>query len=138
MARQSFAQQQIPSGVESAVYPDHRAVAALVQHGGESFMAKVVGAGGAGGSFVCPFQPALIDVYEPAGPTMMRSLRASDAAVHVNLITGAAAAANPTVTPVDANDPSQGFTVALPTALAPDGDTATVVCTGFRDVNGSL
>ena len=139
MARESFAQLQIPSGVASVPYPDHRQlVQGHLAHGAEMFMAQVVGAGGAGGSFVCPFEPAVVEVYEPTGPTIAKSMFVAGGAVHVNGISGAVNATPPTVAAVDANDKSQGFTVGLPTALAPDADTATVICYGFRDTNNSL
>lgn len=135
MARTSYAEAQIPTAVEDIPYPSHRKVAGMLQHAAELFVGEVLGAGGVGGSLLgVPFEPGIIDVYEATGPTMVRRLPGAAGAIYINLITGAVIATTITVTQaVDGT-----WTVALPTALAPDGDTATVVCTGVKNVGGSL
>ena len=50
------------------------------------------------------------------------------------MITGAAAAAAVTVAAVGDGT----YNITVPTGVAPDGDTVTMVVTGFRDVGGSL
>jgi hypothetical protein len=140
MARESTSQLNIPSkGSESVPYPTHREIVqGLLKHNAELFAAEVVGAGGAGGSFVCPFEPGVLVMSEATGPLLQLMLPGSAGQVDINAITGAAAAAAPVITAVDADDKSQGFTVALPTGIAPDGDTVSVLAIGFRDTDGSL
>ncbi len=141
MARESTSQLAIPSaGSESVPYATHREIVqGLLKHGAEAFSAIVVGAGAAGGSFVCPFEPAVLIISEATGPLLQLQIPTVDGvSLGINVITGADAAADAVITAVDADDKSQGFTVALPTGVAPDGDTATVLCLGFRDAEGSL
>lgn len=136
MARETAREVAIQDSVATPIYQDQRQIVrGLGAHLTEMYAAKVVGAGGAGGSITeVPFEPAVIEVYEPTGPTMVKSIFAADGAVHIDAITGAANATPPTKTQVGEGN----WTVGLPTALAPDGDTATVLIYGFRDVAGSL
>lgn len=137
MARASSARLSIPTAVEQVPYSTPRElVQGLFKHGSEVFCAEVVGAGAAGGSFVCPFEPATIEVTEVTGPILNKQYPGSSGAIAIDLIDGTAGVLS-TVAPVDADDLSLGFTVTLPTTLAPDGDTATVICTGFSG-EGSL
>ena len=137
MSRETWTDSQIPAtGAESIPYKDNRElVNGALRHVAECFVGRVVGAAAAGGSLLnVPFEPAIIDVSEATGPTLVRQIRATSGNVNLNMITGAANAVLPVVTQVGPND----WTIALPTGLAPDGDTATVVVTGFRAIAGSL
>jgi hypothetical protein len=142
MSRESTAQLAIPStGSESVPYATHREIVqGLLKHQTEKFAAQVLGAGGAGDSFVCPFEPAEIEVYVPATPLAQKSVPsdAGGATIAINLIDGTDAAGDPVVAAVDADDKSQGYTVTLPTGVLPDAAVGHVVCTGYRDTNGSL
>lgn len=127
MARSSYRGSNIPSGIDSPIYLDAHQIAKGVGAAlGEAFIGQVTGAGGAGGSFVCPFEPGVMVVSEETGPTLELHVHASTGDVEVSMITGAASANAVTVTAVGDGT----FTVALPTALAPDADVATVVCLG--------
>ncbi len=131
MARASFANTHIPPATESVPYGTNQELTnGLFGYMTESFVAEVVGAGGVGGSFVCPFEPATIEVSEVTGPTLNKQYPGSSGPIAIDLIDGTAGVLS-AVAPVDADDLSQGFTVTLLTALAPDGDTATVLCQGF-------
>ena len=135
MPRESVAQLKIPAtGSDSVPYPDFRQLLqGNLLHGVEAFVAEVLGAGGVGGTFVCPFEPAFVLISEVTGPLIQAQFPGSSGTVGINLVDGTAAAADATYTAVDVDDKSQGFTIALPTGVAPDGDTATVLCFGFRD-----
>lgn len=135
--RETYAESQIPAAVDSPVYLDAQQIArGLMGRNVEGFIGQVVGAGGAGGDLLnVPFEPAVIIALEPTGPTgtlMIRGMSVAD--VKVNLITLAAATVFPSVTKVGAND----YTVSCPTALAPDGDTATLICFGVRNPGTGL
>jgi hypothetical protein len=106
-------------------------------HAAECFIGQVLGAGGAGGTLEgVPFEPAVIIVSEATGPTLTLSVRGGLLAADVEvLMTTGAVNAN---VPVVSQDGEGDWDVALPTALAPDGDTATVVIWGVRDTNGGL
>lgn len=139
MARTSYAEQQIPQrGADATPYPDHREVAnKILRHGADMFVGEVAGAGGVGGVLSgIPFEPAIVDVYEPVAPVMQRQVPGSGGAVDVNLITGAAASTALVVAVDDASAPSWKVTLAV--GHVANGRTATVVCTGFRDAGGSL
>ena len=137
MARKSAMDNAIPTGVQSAVYQDARQLAAgLLGYVHEAFIGQVLGAGGAGGNLDdVPFEPAVIIALEPTGPTgtlMIRGMTVSD--VKVNLITLAAATVFPTISQLSATS----WRVACPTALAPDGDTTTIVCFGVKNATSGL
>lgn len=143
MARETAREVAIEAATESTIYQDQKQIVRkLGAHLSEAYMAKVTGAGGAGGSVEdVPFEPAYIEVWDVANLSLYKSYFASDGAVHMSVIdTGAgatdlAANANPPVlTQVAEGD----WTVALPTQMAPDGDTVVVLIKGFRNVAGSL
>jgi hypothetical protein len=138
MPRETARELALEDEVTTPIYQDQKQIVRkLGAHIPEMFVGQVLGAGGAGGSLLnVPFEPAMIDISEATGPTLVRHMRggALPAAVDLNLITGAVNAAVPVITKVGNGD----WTIALPTALAPDGDTATVVVYGYRDVGGSL
>jgi hypothetical protein len=138
MARASAAEIAIPAnGAESVPYPTHRElVGSLFLHGAEVFVGKVLGAGGAGGNVDVPFDPAIVLVSEATGSTLRMLMPGGVAEAEIDMVTGAAATGI-TVTTRDPGPPVVNANVALATALAPDGDTATVICIGARDVNGS-
>jgi len=134
MPRDNYAQSQIPTSQDSVPYADHREIAqGLGRHMTDSFVGEVVGAGGAGGDLTgIPFEPAVIYLSEATGPSLQLQLPGSAAKVDINLITGAAAG---TAVP-DATQEADGtWTIALPTALAPDGDTVSAWCLGFSSNN---
>lgn len=138
MPRETAREIAIQASTETPIYQDQKQIVRqLGAHLTESFVGQVVGAGGAGGSLEnVPFEPAVIIVTEATGPTLTLSLRGGllPADVEVLMTTGAVNANPPVVSQVGAGD----WTIALPTALAPDGDTATVLVMGLRDVAGSL
>ena len=137
MARQSYAESIVPAAGKDAIpYRDQRELAnGSLRHAMDGYCGQVLGAGGAGGSLAgIPFEPMEIIVSEATGPTLVLQVRASSGDVNINMITGAANASLPVVS--QAVDGS--WTIALPTALAPDGDTATVLVHGYRDIAGSL
>lgn len=138
MARETAREIAIQGATETPVYQDQRQIVRqLGAHLSESFVGQVVGAGGAGGDLEnVPFEPAVIIVSEATGPTLTLSIRggAMPADVEVLMTTGAVNANPPVVSQVGEGD----WTISLPTALAPDGDTATVLVMGLRDVGGSL
>lgn len=139
MARKSFAELQLPtSGAQSVPYPTYRAVASkYLSHSTDSYVGEVTGAGGVGGSLRgIPFQPAIVDVYEPVAPLAQRQIPGSAGAIDINLITGAAAAAAIVVAVDDPTVPS--WRVNLVAGIAVNGRVVHVVCQGFRDQGGSL
>lgn len=139
MARQSFAEQQIPSSGSAAVpYPTHRELAnGVMKHASDMFVGEILGAGGVGGVLSgIPFEPAMVEIFEPVAPLMQRRMPGSAGAININTITGAAAGTPIAVAVDDVAVPS--WKVTLPVGLAPNGRTVTVVCYGFRDIGGSL
>lgn len=136
MARESYQQTQIPTGVADIPYADYRTIAqGLLKHASSVFMGTVLGAGGAGDTLEgVPFEPALIFAMNPAGATATMHFSAFGAAAdHMSFAAAATANANPPVLSGSGND----YDVALPTQMAPDGETLTVVCFGFAEVGGS-
>jgi hypothetical protein len=98
------------------------------------YAGEVVGAGGAGGVLSgIPFEPAVLLMSEATGPLLQWMLPGSSGQVDINGITGAAAAAAPVVA-ADGAD----WKVTLPTGIAPDGDTVSVLCVGLPKAGGSL
>jgi len=136
--RSSYAESQIPVDGKTAIpYADRREMAGQFRHGAESFVGEVTGAGGVGGVLrAIPFEPAVVDVYTPSVPLGTRSMPGSAARVNVNLITLAPAAV-PVAIAADDLNPGK-WKITLTTAQVPDAALATVVCTGFRQVGGSL
>jgi len=140
MARETFMEAQIPTGVESPVYLDARQITrGLGQHLTESFLGQVLGAGGIGGVLAnIPFQPATIEIInaDGAAPAFTKYAYPSGVGTGVQVILGAldATAEAPVLTQVGPND----WSAALDVADAPNAETVTVIVTGFRDVNGSI
>ena len=138
MAREAYAQKQIPAeGKDNVPYLDSRQLAnGMLRHMTESFVGEVLGAGGVGGVLEnIPFEPAAILVSEATGPFLQLQLPGSAAKVDINMITGAAAGG---AIPAATLEADGLYDLALPTGMAPDGDTASVLILGFRDVGGSL
>ncbi len=135
--RSSYAESQIPTtGKDDIPYPSHNKLATMFRHGAEMYVGEVLGAGGVGGVLDnIPFEPAIVDVYEPVAPVMQRSMPGSAARVDVNGISGAAAA---TAVVIGAGTTAGTFKVTLAVGHVANGRTATVVCTGFRQLGGSL
>ena len=138
--RSSYAAQQIPaSGSVDVPYVDQRTlVQGILRHSAEKYVQKITGAGGAGGSIAAvPFQPAIVEAINQAGgaPAYYKSVFASDAAIHMSVILATAANATP---PVLTDNGDGTWKVALPTAMAPDGEVVTVVITGVNDIAGGL
>lgn len=139
MTRETARETAIETPAQTPIYQDQKQIVRkLGAHLTESFVGKVTGAGGAGGSLLnVPFEPAEVICINQAGgtPTWFHSVFASDAAIHMSIAAAAAANANPPVlTKVGAGD----WTIALPTQMAPDAEVVTVVVRGHRDVAGSL
>lgn len=138
MARETAREAAIQPETQTPIYQDQRQIVRqLGAHLTERFTGKVTGAGGVGGTLTgVPFRPGEIIAINQAGatPAYYHSVFASSAAVHASIILATAANANPpTIT--DAGDGT--FTIGLPTQMAPDTEVVTVVCIGYRDVNGS-
>ena len=138
--RDSAAVAAIPAkGSESVPYATHRELAqGTFKHQTESYAGIILGAGAAGGSLAgIPFQPTAILLTETATPKLQAMVPTSPAGTfkHVNLITGATAAV---AIPAATKQPDGTWTQTLPTTLAPDGVTVTLLILGFRDVGGSL
>lgn len=138
MARKSAAAQAIPSSGKQAVpYPTFRESAlGLHKYGSESLCVELTGGGGIGASYVCPFEPAEVEIYVPATPLAQKSMPTSSGRAAVNLISGAAAAAIETITAVDANDPTKGFTVAIPTGILGNAAVGHVIFRGYGSNEG--
>lgn len=139
MARKSYAEQQIPAtDTESVPYATRREMAnGFLGHIAEKFVGEVTGAGGVGGELTgIPFEPAIVDLYDVSVPLMQRQIPGSSAAIDVNLIDGTAAANALVVAVDDASVPS--WKVTLDVNLAPNAAVVSVVCTGVRQVRGSL
>lgn len=136
MARTTYAEGQIPTGAEDVPYATQIDIAKKFgKHMTECFVGEITGAGGAGGSLASiPFQPGIILISEATGPLLQLQVPGSSGAVDINMITGAAAG---TAIPAATQAVDGTWTQALPTGLAPDGDTVSVVCLGFR-ADGSL
>jgi len=136
--RESFAEAQIPTGVESPVYLDARQIArALGRHMTESYLAQGTGAGGAGFTVLnVPFEPARIKAVNPAGvaPAVHESYFTPTPAHTTTILAVAANATPPTLTKVGNND----WTVTVPVGMAPDGEVLTLLIEGVREGNGSL
>lgn len=135
MPRESAAQAAIPAdGAASVPYASHREmVGGLFLHGAEVFIGKITGAGAAGGNVDVPFDPAIVITSEATAPTLRMFMPGGETEDEINMIDGTAATGI-TVTPKAGVTPAN---VALDTVLAPDGDIATVICIGARDVAGS-
>lgn len=142
--RQSALQNLIPAGGADAVpYPNHHEVTnGYLKHAVEMYSGSIVGAGGAGGVLSdIPFEPAIVDIHKTAATSIFqRRLIGPAGAVDINMKDGTAAG-SPIAVAVD-NDGTDGnpktWKVTLVTGLAPDAATVIVVCTGFRDIGGSL
>ena len=144
MARESFQSTRIPTGVEDVPYPNHRELArGAFGPASSAVMVQGVGAGGAGVDITgIPFEPAYMRISEATGPLLQEQFHlggAVGAIVGINAITGAAAAADVTVTgvPGTGGNPDT-WTLNVPTGVAPDGDTVTILVVGFREGEGSL
>jgi len=127
--RQSYAQGQIPTqGKDAVPYATWlEIVQKLGKHGVEAFVGEIVSAAGAGGSLAgVPFEPAVIVMSENTGPTLQLQMPGSAGKVDINMITGAAAAA---AIPDLVQQPDGTWTLTLPTAQAPDGDTVSLFAT---------
>jgi len=142
MARETFRESAIPTGVQSPVYLDARQITrGLGQHLPEAFVGQVTGAGGAGGTLAgVPFDPAVVEVVNEAGaiPTWTKHVMLTGGAIGIAVAAAAAdaTATAPTITRVAG--PPVTFSVALTTGVAPDAELVTVICYGVRDVNGGL
>ncbi len=140
--RESFAESEIPTGVESPVYLDARQISrGIGRHATESFIAQGTGAGGSGFDVVnVPFEPAYIKAINPAGvaPAVHESFFPGGAgtAQHVTTILAVAVNATPPVlTQIGPND----WTVEIPVGMAPDAEVLSVLIVGVREgVGGSL
>ena len=136
--RQSYAQDQVPTqGKDAIPYPSWlEIVQKIMKHGAEAFVGEVLGAGGAGGDLAgIPFEPAVIVLSENTGPLLQLQVPGSAGKVDINMISGAAAG---TAIPAAVQQPDGTWTLSLPTGLVPDGDTASLVILGVRQVGGSL
>ena len=125
MARESYAQKQIPTGVDSIPHPTQRELAnGQFKYASEVFYAVVLGAGGAGAELEgIPFEPVEVKTINKDAIGMNSSFVDGGA---INLVTGAAG----TAVPVAAD--GETYTASVPTALAPDGENVYVICTGAR------
>ena len=138
MARVSAAEAQIPAtGAASVPYATHRElVNGLFAHSAEAFVAEGVGAGGAGVEITgIPFEPAVIVLSENTGPLLQLQFPTAGGKVDINAITGAAAGE---AIAAAVQQPDGTWSIQLTTTLAPDGDTASLICFGVRDVAGGL
>lgn len=145
--RETNRDNQIPAATDRPKYPDHREVVRnLGQHLSEVYIAKVTGAGGAGGVVEgVPFEPAVIEAINPGGasPAWYKSVYTNDGSqVHIQSVTSGAGT---TDIAVNANPPTLAedtgptdWDVTVPTQMAPNGETVTLVIYGSRDVNNSL
>lgn len=139
MARETAREVAIQDATETTPYQDQRQIVrGLGAHLGEMWMAQAAGAGGAGCDIEgVPFEPALVEIINQAGATPAWSkciYPAGGSAIGVTIAAAAAAATAPTLTQAAEGD----WDIAIPTALAPDGETVTVIVYGFRDVASSL
>lgn len=139
MARETAREVAIEAAVETPIYQDQKQIVRkLGAHLTECFMGQVLGAGGAGGDLEnVPFEPALVEVINEAGatPTWWKfAMLGTPIGLTVAAAAADATGNAPTLTQVGEGD----WTVELDTTVAPDGETVTVVCYGFRDVDGSL
>lgn len=137
MSRQSYQQDQIPTGVEAIPYSDWRALAnGVLRHAPSLFMGRVVGADAAGGELAgVPFEPAVILGFKNAATaTAFLSTFGSGGAAHH--LVAAAAAENPNP-PVLTQEADGTWTVALPTEMAPDTHTVILIVLGASAVGGS-
>ncbi len=138
MARQSYAETQIPAeGKDAVPYPDWRQIAfRMFTHAVDAFVGEILGAAAAGGDLAgIPFEPAAIVLSEATGPLIQLQIPASGGKLDINLVTGVAAG---TAIPAAVQQPDGTWTLSLPTGLVPDGDTASLLILGFRDVAGGL
>jgi hypothetical protein len=138
--RDSAAVAAIPArGADSVPYATHRELAqGLLKHLTESFAGFILGAGGVGGSLLgIPFQPTAILLMDTTTPLLQLMAPTTPAGTfkHVNVATAAAAAV---AIPAATKAVDGTWTQTLPTTLAPDGVTVTLLILGFRDVGGSL
>ncbi len=133
MPRDNYAQSQIPTSQDAVPYATNREIAqGLGRHMTDSFVGEVVGDGGTVDLTGIPFDPAVIYLSEATGPSLQLQLPGSAGKVDINLISGAAAG---TAIP-DATQEADGtWTIALPVALAPSGDTVSAWCLGFSSNN---
>jgi len=137
MARSTYAERQNSvRGTAGVPYADRAESAEAMRHAAEVFVGTVTGAGGVGGVLSgIPFEPAIVDLYEPAAPVMQRDLPGvAGARVKVNLITGAAAATAFVIAPDTAPNT---WKVTFAVGHIANAAVATIVCTGFRPVGGS-
>lgn len=140
MARESAREVAIQDATSTPIYQDQRQIVRqLGAHLAECFIAQGDGAGGAGFEVTnVPFQPAVIEAINEGGatPTVSKFVYATSGTVGVAVAAAAAdgTANAPTLTKVGNGD----WTVSLPTALAPDTETVTLIMWGARDVGGSL
>lgn len=139
MARDTWNESTIPAnGAEQVPYKDNRElVNGSLRHMGEAFLAQGTGAGGAGFSILnVPFEPAVIVALNPAGaaPAVHHSVFSPTPAHTTTILAVAANATPPVLTQVG----DQDWTVAIPTAMAPDGEVVTLLIYGVRDIGGSL
>jgi len=138
--RDTYLDRQIPTPIQQIPQPDHSRVSRVIaKHAAERYLGTVLGAGGVGGSLLLvPFQPAILRIINAAGATPRVSesyFPAGGTARHISTILAVAVNATP---PVLTQVAAGNWTIALPTALAPDGETVIVEVIGFRDVGGSL
>jgi len=143
MARESYIESQIDDNSPSAQpqYLDVRQIArGLGQHLGEFFMGQVTGAGGAGGDLAgIPFNPAVVLIINEAGAAPALTVYSMlGTPIGVQIILGALDATSEAPVVAEVAGPPVTWTATLNTADAPDAEVATVLCFGFRDVNGSL
>lgn len=141
MARETFMETQIPTGVESPVYLDAKQIArGLGQHLAEVFIGQVTGAGGAGDTLSgVPFDPALIETINEAGAAPSTSkyvMLATPIGIQTILGVLDATSEAPVVTRVAG--PPVTFDVLIDVADAPDAEVVTVICYGAKNVNGGL
>lgn len=132
--RARYAEEQIPeAGKEAVPYPDYaQVVNKLLKHTAEAQLRSVTGAGGAGGTIEgIPFEPAVVIAINAAGatPTTFVSMFGGDAARHVSIAAATAANANPPVKSGSGTD----WDLAIPTQMAPNGESLSVLILGFSD-----
>jgi hypothetical protein len=120
MPRDNYAQSQIPTSQDAVPYADHREIAqGLGRHMTDSFVGEVVGDGGDVDLTGIPFEPAVIYLSEATGPSLQLQLP------------GSAGTAIPNAT----QEVDGTWTITLPVALAPSGDTVSAWCLGFSSNN---
>ncbi len=135
MARESFADQNIPTPAANIPYADFRQIArGFAGLRAEMFVGQITGAGGVGGTLAIPFDPVVVITMETTNAASKITILIVPTSVQLIVETGLTT----TGLSVEDDADSKPRVVTMTTAKVPDADVAEVICFGVPEIEGTL